>query len=818
MFNRQARPLVFVASLCAAVALMGPASLIASQLIPAPERLIGAPVTDTVTPTDTSTATSTPTSTATPSELFAYLPVVMAVPMSTPTPTATQTPAVCGVATVAAYTRIPDGNLAGICVPIPYLGSGTITTISLRTTMSHTWIGDLKLWLVNPASQSLVLMMRPGAPGASLGRSADLSQNNPITFTDAGQASAEAMGLGLTATQVVCQQNGVCRFVPNQDGQPSTYANFSGFVGQNPSGTWQFCASDADTDDLGAIFSVALDMTCSPPPTATPTPSQTPTATPTPSQTPTATPSPSATATPTTTPTSTTTPTATATLTPTATETPNGTLTATPTATPSPTATSTSIPALCGVATAASYTRVPDANASGVCVPIPYLGSGAITTMSLRAQMSTTWIGDLKLWLINPASQSLVLMMRPGAPAASLGNGADLSQNYPITFTDAGQASAEAMGTGLTATQYVCQQNGVCRFVPNADGQPSTFANFSGFAGQNPSGTWQFCASDSDSGDLAAIFSIALDMACGPTPTPTPTRTATQTPTVTPTATTTPTGTPTPTTTPTRTSTNTPTPTPTRTPTRTPTLVPTPNGIWGYVMISSVKTAGIGVELRDCPIAGGACSSAGTSTTDGQGRYLFGAKPTLAAGRYYYVRYTHSGGALCDTRMFYYGTSSITSYPIAGAAIHHDNFDIAPIFQVSPAFGASIGLPATFSWQRRVLDTSLVPVDDVALAIFDPSPTGTAYYESAPQGDVTSYLVKSGALGAAFTPGLYGWSNVAYVHIGDGAIGESCYSEVTFTSVLAPEGGAPKLPQVRSPQLEQKLFDADNVRVPYPAP
>ncbi|HQV29436.1 MAG TPA: hypothetical protein PKZ61_15180, partial [Thermoflexales bacterium] len=565
---------------------------------------------DTATPTETAAPGSTPSVTPTPAAQYAFLPLILNDPTATPTPTPTatdtptatptaiptqtptQTPtatpsatptgtatplALCGNATVIAYTRIPDGNAAGVCVPIPVTGAGTITTLSLRAQMSHTWVGDLKLWLVNPASQSLVLMMRPGAPATALGAYANLSQNVPITFTDGGQASAEAMGAGLTGLQVICQQNGICRFSPNQDGQPSTFTAFAGFAGQTAAGTWQFCASDSDTQDVGAVFSVALNLTCagpspatptatlmvsstatptvtttptttatatpSPTPTETPTASLTPTTTTTPSSSATATPSPTPTATPTATltPTTTPSPTATATATttpsPTPTETPNGTLTATPSPSASPTATATSVPALCGVTTVTTYTRVPDGNATGICVPIPYIGSGAITTVSLRAQMSTTWVGDLKLWLLNPASQSLVLMARPGAPATSLGYAADLSQSYPVTFTDAGQASAEAMGAGLTGAQVVCQQNGICRFVPNPNGQASTFANFSGFVGQSPSGTWQFCASDADSGDLAAIFSVALDVACGPTLTPTPTGTATPTSTVTPTGT-----------------------------------------------------------------------------------------------------------------------------------------------------------------------------------------------------------------------------------------------------------------------------------------
>jgi hypothetical protein len=457
--------------------------------------------------------------------------------------------------------------------------------------------------------------------------------------------------------------------------------------------------------------------------------------------------------------------------------------------------------------------------------------------MSLRAQMSTTWVGDLKLWLLNPASQSLVLMARPGAPAAALGNAADLSQSYPVTFTDAGQASAEAMGAGLTGAQVVCQQNGICRFVPNPDGQASTFASFSGFVGQNPSGTWQFCASDSDTGDLAAIFSVALDVACGPTLTPTPTGTATPTSTVTPTGTSTrtptntptvtptrtptntptvtPTGTPTrtptntPTVTPTRTPTNTPTVTPTRTPTRTPTPVPTPNGIWGQILLGGVKTAGISVELRNCTI-GVSCSSGGFSTTDALGRYIFSGKPALAANQYYYVRYYPNDPNLCATRISAYFSSDIYTYTVAGAPLHHDSFDVSAYGQLSPADGAYVALPTTFTWQKRALDLAFVPQDDFTFNLFNPlTTTGIPYIESGLLGNVGSYTLNAGALGAEFVPGLYGWYNNSYYNIGDGAFSVGCYSEVNVTSFHGPQGAEPMMPVLeRSSTLFEKLQDS----------
>lgn len=209
-------------------------------------------------------------------------------------------------------------------------------------------------------------------------------------------------------------------------------------------------------------------------------------------------------------------PTPTPTPTPTATPTPTGTP---PTPTPTPTATATPMPGVCAPTTVISHTRIPDnAPASGACISIPYLGTSAITTMTVRVAMTHTWIGDLSLWLVNPMSQSLVLMHRPGAPAASLGRNPNLTSTFPITFADGGQASAEAMGTGLTTSQFVCQQDGVCAFSPDPDGQVSTFGTLAGFVGQNPYGAWQFCAADWAASDFGAVESVTLDIACDSPP------------------------------------------------------------------------------------------------------------------------------------------------------------------------------------------------------------------------------------------------------------------------------------------------------------
>ncbi|MBK8835544.1 MAG: hypothetical protein IPO29_12085 [Anaerolineae bacterium] len=288
--------------------------------------------------------------------------------------------------------------------------------------------------------------------------------------------------------------------------------------------------------------------------------------------------------------------------------------------------------------------------------------------------------------------------------------------------------------------------------MPNPNGQASTFANFSGFVGQSPSGTWQFCASDADSGDLAAIFSVALDVACGPTLTPTPTGTATPTSTVTPTGTPTRT-TNTPTVTPTRTPT-TPTVTPTATPTATSTPMPPPSGIWGTVYRQAIPMSGKVVERR-CILSGrqAVVSLREWLTTDAIGRYVFTAKAALDANHYYYVRYLVPSADECYFFLNFYFSSNVLSYPVAGATLHHEDFDISAINPVDPRDFENVPLDRRFTWVQRTLSTTLTPPDNYALNLFDPD--GAAYYESALLGTTNTYMLLRGELGPPRFSGNY---------------------------------------------------------------
>ncbi len=148
---------------------------------------------------------------------------------------------------------------------------------------------------------------------------------------------------------------------------------------------------------------------------------------------------------------------------------------------------------------------------------------------------------------------------------------------------------------------------------------------------------------------------------------------------------------------PTPTRTLTPVP-PTPTPTGTPTPSPTPIavGIHGHVTYSGAAAPDI--QLRLQVYDDNSESTVATTTTDGDGGYLFTGIPGLGAGRTYYVRYGPNG---TDSRyvVSWYGPD-IASYT-AGTSLAGGDFDIADVSLTSPAGGSTLPLPVTFTWQIR---------------------------------------------------------------------------------------------------------------------
>lgn len=136
-------------------------------------------------------------------------------------------------------------------------------------------------------------------------------------------------------------------------------------------------------------------------------------------------------------------------------------------------------------------------------------GGATINNVTVDVTATHTWIGDLNFTLNSPDATNLTLMDRPGHPVvnASFGDNDDLVASSPISFTDSSANPAENMGDGSTATNItVCQDDGICDYAP--DDALSTLA------GENVSGTWQFCVSDNAGGDTGTISAFSFNVAC----------------------------------------------------------------------------------------------------------------------------------------------------------------------------------------------------------------------------------------------------------------------------------------------------------------
>ncbi len=272
------------------------------------------------------------------------------------------------------------------------------------------------------------------------------------------------------------------------------------------------------------------------------------------------------------------------------------------------------------------------------------------------------------------------------------------------------------------------------------------------------------------------------------TRTPTPSGTALATPTPTRTATRTATAGPTPTST--RTATPSLTPAATRTATQTPTVTatstttPAGTGLYGRVTKGGAPAAGIALGLYRTDDLGDVEVAQAVTASDG--RYSFSGIPALPVDVAYYVAY---GPNETDPSLLYlwYGPE-ITGYA-AGANVPAGDFDIANVVLLSPASGATMTLPATFTWQRRNLAG-----DTYRVLFMDPE--GSDWWQTNDLGDAGSYTLNGLGAGMAYGAPYY-W--FIAVFRGPDSFGYSYYMRsVTFQPGLSEVSPAELLP-VRPP-------------------
>jgi hypothetical protein len=195
-------------------------------------------------------------------------------------------------------------------------------------------------------------------------------------------------------------------------------------------------------------------------------------------------------------------------------------------------------------------------------------------------------------------------------------------------------------------------------------------------------------------------------------------------------------------------------------------------GIHGLVSYKGAPAAGIKLDLLF--YNGSTWSTARTTTTDSQGRYRFTGAASLAPGQRYYVGFGPNNSQ--PSYVSRWDGPLILSYT-AGTNLAGGDIDIANVSLVSPAPGATVSLPATFTWQRR-----MIPGDTYRWELFDLADTSQSWWTN-PLGDVSGARI-TGLPGDVVPGKEYGW--LVWVCNGPTSCGSSYYyRRVTFSSLQA---------------------------------
>lgn len=200
--------------------------------------------------------------------------------------------------------------------------------------------------------------------------------------------------------------------------------------------------------------------------------------------------------------------------------------------------------------------------------------------------------------------------------------------------------------------------------------------------------------------------------------------------------------------------------------------------IHGTVTENGTPAAGVELHLRYYD--GSTWSTYDATTTDSSGNYQFTSLPNLGTDQRFYVRWDNTDSN--SNRLWRWSCSAITSSTTDPEA-YRCNFDLDDVDLLSPSHGATVSLPYTFTWRRRVITT-----DDYQLNLADVS-AGDPYWWTDLLGYVGSYALTS--LPYGFVPGQqYGWWMWVYGPDGYGV--SYYYRHVTFSNT----GGGAKVQTV----------------------
>lgn len=147
---------------------------------------------------------------------------------------------------------------------------------------------------------------------------------------------------------------------------------------------------------------------------------------------------------------------------------------------------------------------IPDGNPTGVNSTIVLPANSIANANNLRVRINTThtWVGDVRFTLTSPCGTTF-LFDRPGVPASTFGNSADLSGVYTFDVT-AATIIPETGGGVIAAGSYR---------PSDAPGNPHNWAGFTFPCAT--AGNWVLNASDAAAGDAGTLVSWEI---IGPVP------------------------------------------------------------------------------------------------------------------------------------------------------------------------------------------------------------------------------------------------------------------------------------------------------------
>jgi hypothetical protein len=225
-------------------------------------------------------------------------------------------------------------------------------------------------------------------------------------------------------------------------------------------------------------------------------------------------------------------------------------------------------------------------------------------------------------------------------------------------------------------------------------------------------------------------------------------------------------------------------------PTAHPTAQPTPTAqtppatftIVGQMTHQGYGAGSLFLELRLCPTGAGACSTSASTTTASDGTYAFQGVTPPPSDKFLYVRYANYEER--NDRVAYWFGDSIYAASASGTYTL-PTYEVMNIAMLAPSNGATVSLPSTFQWTRRVASN-----DSYWLEVFDPV-NDSAYASTVLLGYVGSFTV--GSLPSSFLPyTAYGW-DVCAAGPGDSYGCSYYYRTITFINTQASIGRAPAL-------------------------